>query len=342
MNVPSLISGPFSDEFFPFSATRSVADIRCGILTIREKWHHYLKTAVNFPPGIQVAANLIPDQELFEAAANGDCISAMQKSRRLNRLTDVLHYNAGEIVRDFRVITSGRISETISPTNRITGKDIFLEPGAIVEHCFLNAGDGPIYIGKNALVMEGSMIRGPFAIGEKGIVKMGAKIYGATTAGPYCVLGGEIKNSVIFGFTNKAHDGYLGDSVLGEWCNLGAGSSNSNIKNSVGTVKLWNPVKKAFSDEGLKCGLMMGDYSRSAINTSFNTGTVIGVSCHVFGNGPTPAYLPSFSWGYEGDIYTLDKALEHIRKWKRLKNMDLDTGEINQLKIIFDQQNQSK
>jgi hypothetical protein len=157
---------------------------------------------------------------------------------------------------------------------------------------------------------------------------------------PNCVVGGEIKNSIIFGCSNKAHDGYLGDSIIGEWCNLGAGSTNSNMKNSGGSVKLWNPLKKTHVNAGLKCGLMMGDYSRSAINTSFNTGTVVGPASHVFGKGATPSYLPSFSWGYEHEIYDYDRAIQHISKWKKLKGHELSAEEIIQLKNIFDQQNQ--
>ncbi|MEJ0080788.1 MAG: hypothetical protein WDM78_07510 [Puia sp.] len=160
------------------------------------------------------------------------------------------------------------------------------------------------------------------------------------SVGPGCVIGGEIKNSVIFGYSNKAHDGYLGDSIIGEWCNLGAGSTNSNMKNSGGSVKLWNPLKKTFINAGLKCGLMMGDYSRSAINTSFNTGTVVGPASHVFGNGATPSYLPCFSWGYEHEVYDFERAIQHISKWKKLKGQILSDEEIRQLKIIFDKQNQ--
>jgi UDP-N-acetylglucosamine diphosphorylase / glucose-1-phosphate thymidylyltransferase / UDP-N-acetylgalactosamine diphosphorylase / glucosamine-1-phosphate N-acetyltransferase / galactosamine-1-phosphate N-acetyltransferase len=339
MNVPSLISGFFADDFFPFSATRSVADIRCGILTIREKWNYYLKKYPLLPETITLPANILPDPELIDSVSSGTKEPDLRKATSLMDLTDILRFNAGEIKKDFDLIILGRQSLAISSTNRVTGTDIFLETDAEVEHCYLNASEGPIYIGKNTLVMEGSMIRGPFAVGENSVVKMGAKIYGATSAGPYCVLGGEIKNSVIFGYSNKAHDGYLGDSVIGEWCNLGAGSSNSNIKNSGGPVKLWNPVKKSFLDGGLKCGLMMGDYSRSAINTSFNTGTVIGPASHVFGNGLSPSYLPSFSWGYHGDVYDFEKALLHIGKWKNLKGHILNKEETEQLKYIFDQQN---
>jgi UDP-N-acetylglucosamine diphosphorylase / glucose-1-phosphate thymidylyltransferase / UDP-N-acetylgalactosamine diphosphorylase / glucosamine-1-phosphate N-acetyltransferase / galactosamine-1-phosphate N-acetyltransferase len=340
MNALSLVSGPFADDFFPFSLTRSVADFRCGILTIREKWNFHLKNTLPLPDSVSIPANIIPDKELVRSLSTADPELSLQQATRLLHLTDILRFNASEINKDFELITSDRKSISISSTNKLTGTAIFLEPGAVVEHCYLNASDGPIYIGKDTLLMEGAMIRGPFAIGEKSIVKMGAKIYGASSAGPGCVLGGEIKNSIIFGHSNKAHDGYLGDSVIGEYCNLGAGSSNSNIKNSGGPVKLWNPLKKSFLDAGLKCGLMMGDYSRSAINTSFNTGTVVGTSCNVFGNGPTPAYLPSFSWGFHNEVYAFDKAIKHIDIWKNLKGDKLSSDEIKQLKYIFDQKNQ--
>jgi UDP-N-acetylglucosamine diphosphorylase/glucosamine-1-phosphate N-acetyltransferase len=339
MNALSLDSGPFTDDFFPFSLTRSVADIRCGILTIREKWNIYLKNNPSIPGSISIPANIIPNPDLIRGLSGPNPEFSFQQSSRLLNLSDILLYNASEIKNDFQIITNGRQSETISSTNKLTGTAIFLEPGAVVEHCYLNASEGPVYIGKDALIMEGSMIRGPFAVGEKTVVKMGSKMYGATSAGPYCVLGGEIKNSVIFGFSNKAHDGYLGDSVIGEWCNIGAGCSNSNLKNNGGTVKRWNPIKKTFVEAGLKAGLIMGDYSRASINISFNTGTVVGVCCHVFGNGPTPTYLPSFSWGFNNEVYVFDKAIQHIGNWKKFKGWEMIPEEIKKLKSIFDHQN---
>jgi UDP-N-acetylglucosamine diphosphorylase/glucosamine-1-phosphate N-acetyltransferase len=342
MNAPSLVSGSFEDDFFPFSLTRSLADFRCGILTIREKWNYLLKDFPSFPAGISVPANIIPDREFIQSITELKEGFNPGKASVLLQLPDILCFNLSEIKKDFDLITKGRVSVPISPTNKLTGSAVFVEPGAVVEHCYLNASEGPIYIGRDALVMEGSMIRGPFALGEKSVVKMGAKIYGATSIGPACVAGGEIKNSVIFGYSNKAHDGYLGDSIIGEWCNLGAGSTNSNMKNSGGSVRLWNPLRKTFTDAGLKCGLMMGDYSRSAINTSFNTGTVIGPASHVFGNGATPSYLPSFSWGYDHEVYEFDRAIQHIGKWKKLKGHELNDKEIKQLRNIFNQQKQLK
>ncbi|MBO9683577.1 MAG: glucose-1-phosphate thymidylyltransferase [Flavisolibacter sp.] len=249
---------------------------------------------------------------------------------------EIFQMNHWAIEQDFELLTEGRKSQKISSTNKLTKSDnIFIEKGAEVEHCFLNAADGPIYIGKNAILMEGSMLRGPIAICDGAVVKMGSKIYGATTIGPNCVVGGEIKNAVFFANSNKAHDGYIGDSVIGEWCNMGAGTSNSNIKNNASSVMLWTP--NGLANVGLKCGVLMGDYSRTAINTSINTGTVIGVCCNVFGSGLTPKYIPSFSWGSDGvERYRFDKALLDIENWKQLKHGNVAENERKILKHVFD------
>ena len=209
---------------------------------------------------------------------------------------DIVHLNAWAIEEDFRWLKKKKKGQSISSTNNaINVSNIFIEKGAQVEYSILNASEGPIYIAKDAVVMEGSMLRGPLAICEGAVIKMGAKIYGATTIGPKTIAGGEIKNTVFFGHSNKAHDGYIGDAVIGEWCNLGAGTSCSNIKNTASDVMVWTP--KGLMNAGIKCGVIMGDYSRTAINTSINTGTMIGVSSNVFGSGLTPKYIPSFSWG---------------------------------------------
>ncbi|MFC0772818.1 putative sugar nucleotidyl transferase [Terrimonas alba] len=248
---------------------------------------------------------------------------------------DIFQLNNWAIHQDFELITKKRKSQPISPSNKIVGSgNIFIEKGASVEHSYLNASDGPIYIGKNAEVMEGAMIRGPFAMGEGASIKMGTRAYGGTSLGPYCIVSGEIKNSVLFGYSNKAHDGYLGDSVIGEWCNIGAGTTNSNLKNNAGIVKVWTPGGQL--NAGNKCGVMMGDYSRTAINTAINTGTVIGVCCNVFGNGLTPKHIPNFSWGSDGiDRYGFDKALEDITGWKKLKKHSISDNEKSILKYIF-------
>ena len=248
---------------------------------------------------------------------------------------DITHLNDKAIRQDFALLTKKRRSQSIPSNNKVTNRSaIFIEKGAKVSHCIINASTGPVYIGRNAELMEGSMIRGPFAIGEKACLKMGAKVYGATTIGPSCVAGGEIKNSVMFGFSNKAHDGYLGDSVIGEWCNMGAGTTNSNLKNNAGMVRVWTP--KGALNAGNKCGVLMGDYSRTAINTSINTGTVIGVSCNVFGSGLTPKYIPCFSWGSDGvDRYDIEKAIVDIEGWKQLKGHSVTSAEKSILHYIF-------
>jgi UDP-N-acetylglucosamine diphosphorylase/glucosamine-1-phosphate N-acetyltransferase len=248
---------------------------------------------------------------------------------------DIFQFNDWAIRTDFELLTKKRKSQPLDKSNRaINPRNIFIEKGAKVNYSVLNAENGPIYIGKNAAVMEGSMIRGPFALCEGACLKLGAKVYGATTIGPYCVAGGEIKNSVLFGYSNKAHDGYLGDSVIGEWCNLGAGTSNSNLKNNAATVSVWTPSGQVSA--GTKCGVMMGDYSRTAINTAINTGTVIGVSSNVFGSGLTPKYIPNFSWGSEGVTrYVFEKALEDIGNWKKLKGAALDDNERSILKYVY-------
>ena len=262
-------------------------------------------------------------------------ISVKEDVKTIQYPWDIFRLNDWAIRQDFELLTKKRKSQSVPKSNKlIDPENIFLEKGAKVQHSILNASAGPVYIGKNAEVMEGAIIRGPFALGEGACLKMGAKVYGATSIGPYCIAGGEIKNSVLFGYSNKAHDGYLGDSVIGEWCNMGAGTTNSNLKNNAGEVKVWTP--KGLASAGMKCGVMMGDFSRTAINTSINTGTVIGVCCNVFGNGLTPKYIPNFSWGSEGvKRYEFEKALQDIEGWKKLKDQAITENEKSILKYIF-------
>lgn len=249
----------------------------------------------------------------------------------------IFQQNKEALLFDFQLLSKGKKSAILHKSNRVTNpKNIFIEKGAILKNTIINAGEGPVYIAKNALVMEGACIRGPVSIGENAVVKMSAKIYGATTIGPGCTVGGEIKNAVLFANSNKAHDGYLGDSVIGEWCNLGAGTSNSNLKNTAGNivVHLQNQQQNA----GQKCGVMMGDFSRTAINTAINSGTVIGLSANIFGSGLTPKHIPSFSWGFDNNVkYRLDKALTDAGQWKRLKNKELSETERLIFKNIFKQ-----
>ncbi|MDB5208096.1 MAG: hypothetical protein JWR72_3171 [Flavisolibacter sp.] len=263
-------------------------------------------------------------------------IEVKEEVKELKAPWNIFGLNAWAIEQDFELLTKGRRSQKISATNSlVNSSNIFIEKGAVVEMCSLNAVEGPIYIGKNAVVMEGSLLRGPIAICDGAVVKMGTRLYGGTTVGPKCTVGGEIKNSVLFGNSNKAHDGYMGDSVIGEWCNWGAGTSNSNIKNNASGVVVWTP--NGAVDVGLKCGVLMGDYSRTAINTSINTGTVIGACANVYGAGLTPKYIPSFSWGSDGiQRYELEKAFADINNWKLLKGSAISGNEKIILKHIFD------
>jgi len=385
----------FTEEFcqpenlHPFTLTRQIQDIRLGILTIREKWEHWLglpsfdkweddykdlDRSIRIDKNIgddvflMIHGNVLPTPKMIKAIdklKNGEFISVNGNAGIIFRFTrkevvephsikvskavtikdkikslqypwEIFQWNAAAIQQDFELITGKRKSQPVSKTNTlIKPSNIFIEKGAKIEYSILNASNGPIYIGKNAEVMEGCMIRGPFALGQGAVLKMGSKIYGATSIGPYCTVAGEIKNSVLFGYSNKAHDGYLGDSVIGEWCNLGAGTSNSNLKNNAGEVKIWTP--KGQMNAGNKCGVLVGDYSRTMINTSLNTGTVVGVSCNVFGVGLTPKYLSSFSWGNDGiDRYEFDKAVADIENWKKLKGKKLSKNERSILKHIFE------
>ena len=239
------------------------------------------------------------------------------------------------IERDFKWVASQRKSEPIDSSNNVINKDqIFIEKGATVLCSNLNASDGFIYIGNESLVMEGSSIRGSFVLGKKGVVKMNTSIYGTTSIGPYCLAGGEIKNSILMGYSNKGHEGYLGDSIIGHWCNLGAGTCNSNIKNTAGEIQMWNEFKGEWENVGQKMGMLVGDYSRFAIQSSINTGSYIGVSANIFGNGLLPKHIPNFTWGVIPG-YQLDKAIEDIHNWKKLKGFAITEAEKQVLKHLY-------
>jgi len=247
---------------------------------------------------------------------------------------DVVKNNAATIVRDVAIKQINKATLELNSSSQIIHPyNIFVEEGAILENCILNASEGPIYIAKNCKIMDGAILRGPIFINEGSIVKMGATIYGGTSIGKNCVVGGEIKNSIINNFSNKAHHGYLGDSIIGKWCNLGAGSSTSNVKNNGSDVML--QLANAELNAGNKFGLLMGDYSRSAINTSFNTGTVVGTCCNIFTEGLTPKYIPNFSWGCKGERYELPKAFTDIENWKIMKGETLSKEERELLKNLY-------
>ncbi len=331
-----------ADKLYPFGRIKSIAHIRVGMLTILEKWQHYFEHVALLsehekPEGdiFSFSALDIPSLELLKSLAaghhhvNGHFVS-------LRHAADIFKNNDWALRQDFEMLTTNKTSQSLP--NDIFVKaagNIFVEPGAQIHTSFINAEAGPVYISEKAEIMEGAMLRGPVFVGKNAVVKLGTKIYGGTTIGPHCLAGGEIKNSVLMGFSNKAHDGYLGDSVLGEWCNLGAGTSNSNLKNNASHVMLVSHKGEEPMDAGTKCGLLMGDYSRSAINTSFNTGTITGVSCNIFGERPGK-FVPDFSWGTER--YDFEKAMRDINNWKKLKGFELTEGERISLLSIYNNQ----
>lgn len=336
-----------NDNLFPLTLMRSAADIRLGILTLREKWI-CLVQGLTVTDGRTAAQNgqetgsfhfdaaTIPDASLLAQPPEANSQQHTPPARKISYPWEIFQLNDAELRKDFELITRDRRSAPVPDTVSVKGSAIFIESGAKLSHCIINTDTGPVYIGADTEIMEGTLIRGPFALCRGSVVKMGAKIYGATTIGPGCVVGGEIKNSVIFGYSNKSHDGYLGDSVIGEWCNFGAGTSTSNMKNNAGDLKMWDIHRGEYWSPGLKkCGLIMGDYSRAAINTSFNTGSIVGVCANVFGGGLMPKFIPSFSWGNQR--YKYEKALADIENWKQLKESSLSEKEKTGLKLIFDQ-----
>ena len=386
--------------FFPFTLTRTVADLRIGVGTIRETWEKITGTSpvplsVSYltgplvpdgESGLFINAALLPDTEAWKelaACALGEALfqedrliafhvplktditlesfpalAASLRPRALHKPYTILEYpwqlvqlNDAAIRRGLPLFTEGRTSAPIPAGNQVSGA-VFLEEGARVSCSVLNASTGPIYIGKHAEIMEGCLIRGPLVLGEGAVLKMGTKVYGGCTIGPYSVAGGELKNVIMMGYSNKGHDGYLGDALIGEWCNLGAGTSNSNVRNNATNVRVWNPGIGKAVDAGLKAGLFMGDYSRAAIQTAFNTGAVVGVCCNVFGGGVCSGYVPDFSWGASdpssaagaagpssGRRYEWDKVLRDIANWKKLKGQTLEEREIQILRHIFGSEN---
>lgn len=369
-------------NLLPFTFTRPVASIRCGILTIAEKWERVLKTKVSYKtreylqtkfalktadtnffingavmPNITLAEAIL-GLSLNQALYAGDTLLAsyvngtdenavtdkIQFSPAVTKISytyDIFSKNGQAIEDDFQLLTVGRTSQPISSTNQVVNpKKIFIEEGAKVEFSILNASTGSIYIGKDSEVMEGCKIRGPFALCEHGGLKMDAKIYSATTVGPHCKVGGEVSNVVFFSYSNKGHDGFMGNSVVGEWCNIGADTNNSNLKNTYEEVKLWNYRTERFERTGLTfCGLMMGDHSKCGINTMFNTGTVVGVAANIFGSGFPRNFVPSFAWGgAQGfETFILSKAYKTAEAMCSRRGIEFDDTEKAILKTVYDE-----
>lgn len=326
------------ESLYPFSINRHVADIRIGMLTIREKWQYAFTVFPNLNIPFDIPANIIPSLSFFrEIDAHGwtNATSKTELYRFLQAPWDIAAYNDWALRADFELLTFNKSSSIIANQIQTIGNQLFFEESVTANFCTFNTETGPIYVSKNAVIMEGAHLRGPLFIGEGAVIKMGATIYGATTIGPYCVIGGEVKNSVFFGYSNKAHEGYIGDAVIGEWCNLGAGTSCSNLKNTATTIKVWDMHLNQFVVANKKCGILMGDYSRCAINTSFNTGTVIGICANIFDSyGLTPKFFPNFAWGIN-EKYKIEKALQDIQNWMEFKGKILSEPQKNILTELY-------
>lgn len=375
-------------NLLPLTYTRPIAEIRIGILTIKEKWEKRLNSKISFltqdylskkyPPkfaeqNILINSSVLPcpnfhkivselndnqaiisNEKILALKLSSDKIQSLDFANLenfekieyeaeislLKNTWDIFSKNETELQKDFELITAGRNSQKISETNTVfQPENIFVEEGAKIEAAILNPAGGKIYIGKNTEIMEGSIVRGSLAMCENSALKLGAKIYGATTIGPFSKVGGEVNNCVITGYSSKAHDGFLGNSVLGEWCNIGADSNNSNLKNNYAEVRLWDYNSERFAKTGLQfCGLIMGDHSKCGINTMFNTGTVVGVSANIFDDGFPRNFIPSFSWGGAAGFseYKLNKVFEVAEKVMERRNKSLNNIEKEILTKVFE------
>jgi len=279
------------------------------------------------------------DEVNIELVEEFERVNKAVEFTRLQFVWDIFRKNGQEIENDYHLLTAGRQSAKVNDTNRLVGEHIFIEEGVTMEFATISAKGAYVYIGANSEIMEGAIIRGSFALGEYSTVKMGAKIYGPTTVGPHSKIGGEVTNSVLLGYSNKGHEGYLGNSVLGEWCNLGADTNISNLKNNYAEIRLWNYAEKGFAATGLQfCGLIMGDHSKCGINTMFNTGTIVGVNANIYGAGFPRNFVPSFSWGGALGFkeYQLKKAFEVNKVVMGRRDMEFDEIEKDILLEVFE------
>ncbi len=378
-----LFDDALAGKLLPFTFTRPVCEIRCGITTIREKWEYYFpeieirfltfRTVLQFKwsapkentDTLFINGALFPNEDVLSQIRNlafGTGLK-MESGRlgafRSNSFNDSTHLSWGilencrfltlpedifqqlgvAIQEDFERLTVNRESEGhLEHVTIIGSHPVFLEKSASIKASVINAEAGPVYLAADSEIMEGCLVRGPFALGEHSALKMGAKVYGPTVLGPHCKAGGELNNSILMGYSNKAHDGFLGNSVIGEWCNLGADTNNSNLKNNYDVVKLWDHETERFRSTGLQfCGLMMADHSKAGINTMFNTGTVVGVGANIFGAGFPRNFLPSFAWGgAQGfETFRFPKFIETANRVLSRRGLKLSEAEVAILESVY-------
>lgn len=375
-------------DLLPLNFLRPNADIRFGILTIREKWEKYLNSPISSLtetylskkyPMVQTESNLLIDgtvcpskdllhhlsalnmnealvcknqilaiklesfdpQDIFDKKFEGHTLIEYSGSfLKINNTWDIFSNNARALQEDFDLLTKDKTSNSLNSSNYINAEqNIFIAANTKINNASLNASEGPIYIDEGAEIMEGALIRGPFYLGKNSVVKMGAKIYGATTIGPQCKVGGEVNNVVMFANSNKGHEGFIGNAVIAEWCNIGAGTNNSNLKNTYDIVKLWNYSQKSFVNTDLQfCGLIMGDHSKCGINTMFNTGTVIGISANIFGTGFQRNFIQSFAWGGTRKMikYDFQRAINTAKQTLKRRDCEFDKLDEELFTHIYD------
>lgn len=362
-------------RFAPLTLTRPLGNLRMGIFTNDERWKLFLPDAevsfitesylqAKYPlsseDGIQVNAQIIPNEDIVAAVCHLEADSILMFNSiwiaKTGNATNKIDFKGEEPIvlvnrwhiyqnndtvlkADFQLITNGRVSQILSDSNIVIGDEslIFLEEGAVVEASILNTKTGPIYIGKDAEIMEGSVVRGPLAMCEHSALKLATKVYGAVTLGPHCKVGGEVNNVVFQAYSNKGHDGFLGNALIGEWCNLGADTNTSNLKNNYGNVSTYSfETGKEEKTDIQFMGVCMGDHSKCGINTMFNTATVVGVSSNVYGSGFPDKYVPSFSWGEPSQLvpFRFDKAIEYSNNMMNRRGLELSEAEISILKTI--------
>ena len=385
MNI-ILFDGIYHKNLLPLTYTRPVSELRVGILTIKEKWEHYVENPIQTKTqaylsnkfgspseenSIGINGSILPSDDLMSSLLelkNKQILTSKGKVIAINPLPldaekldetlskyktvetkaeflqienvwDLFKLNDAAIRADLELIKTEKTFVPPSETNQVLGEELYLEEGAKAECVTFNTTSGPIYVAKGAEIMEGSILRGPIAVCENGVIKLGAKIYGATTIGPFAKVGGEVNNCMIQGYSNKGHDGFLGNSVLGEWCNLGADTNNSNLKNNYQSVDIYNYPSEKYVDTKLQfCGLIMGDHSKSAINTMFNTGTVVGVSANIYGADFPSKFIPSYSWGGRRPLeYRFDKAMDTAKRVMERRNISLTEDDLKILKHVYDE-----
>ena len=363
-------------KFAPLTLTRPVGNLRIGLFTNDERWSYFLSGAEvtyktedylsdKFPSSkndvIEVNASVIPNEDLIAAIyhlsdnevlmLNDTWLAKIGKGEGkvafkgqipviINERWHLFQKNDEVLRNDFKIITSGRVSKDLSSSNLVIGDEslIFLEEGAIVEGAILNTNTGPIYVGENAEIMEGSIVRGPLGMNTNSALKLGTKVYGAVTLGPHCKVGGEVNNVVFQSYSNKGHDGFLGNALIGEWCNLGADTNTSNLKNNYGMVSTYSyeTEREEITDTQFM-GVCMGDHSKCGINTMFNTETVIGVSSNIFGSGFPKKFVDSFVWGgIDNSVsFKFDKAIEYSNNMMVRRGLEISPEEYSILKHIF-------